>query len=137
MADDDIPDTLTGLLKHIAIDFVPETQAAAESINQWLAGQAELRRHGPTRGWARNIEVQGVTIQAGSTVSVLPAATRTRRICQTRQSIRGSTSNARRLRHGRTPRHYVIAQPWQAKQFRGMAVNNIVTVLQYCIVTSQ
>ena len=30
------------LLKHIAIDFVPETQAAADCINQWIANQPEL-----------------------------------------------------------------------------------------------
>lgn len=32
--DDDIPATLISPLKHIAIDFVPETRAAADSINQ-------------------------------------------------------------------------------------------------------
>lgn len=39
---DDIPDTLIDLLKHIAIDFVPETQAAADAINQWIANQPKL-----------------------------------------------------------------------------------------------
>ena len=66
LPDDDIPATLISLLKHIAIDFVPETQAAAESINQWLAGQAEL----PAGTTAQRVvghatfEVQGTTITA-------------------------------------------------------------------------
>ena len=39
LTDDEIPETLINLLKHIAIDFVPETLAAAECINSWLANQ--------------------------------------------------------------------------------------------------
>lgn len=35
---DEIPETLIELLRHLAIDFLPETRAAAETINQWLAG---------------------------------------------------------------------------------------------------
>lgn len=42
LADDQIPATLINLLKHIAIDFVPETRGAADCINQWIAEQAEL-----------------------------------------------------------------------------------------------
>lgn len=34
---DEIPETLIELLRHLAIDFLPETQAAADTINQWLA----------------------------------------------------------------------------------------------------
>ena len=37
LANDEIPGTLINVLKHIAIDFMPETQAAAATINQWLA----------------------------------------------------------------------------------------------------
>ena len=36
IAGDEIPDSLIEVLKHIAIDFVPETTAAAATINQWL-----------------------------------------------------------------------------------------------------
>ena len=37
LENDVIPDTLVGVLKILAEDLVPETQAAAEVINQWLA----------------------------------------------------------------------------------------------------
>ena len=39
---DQIPDTLIEVLKHIAIDFMPETKAAAQCINEWLNGQTDL-----------------------------------------------------------------------------------------------
>lgn len=42
LADDEIPQTLIEVLKQVAIDFVPETQAAATTINQWLSEQNEL-----------------------------------------------------------------------------------------------
>jgi glutathione S-transferase len=35
-ADDKIPETLVSVLRHMALDFVPETLAAAGTINQWL-----------------------------------------------------------------------------------------------------
>lgn len=42
LADDTIPDTLIALLKAIAVDFVPETLAAADTINAWIAAQEDL-----------------------------------------------------------------------------------------------
>lgn len=42
LPDDDIPNTLLDVLKAIAVDFVPETRAAAETINGWLADQDNL-----------------------------------------------------------------------------------------------
>ena len=42
LADDEIPETLISMLKQLAIDFVPETQAAADSINGWLDAQDDL-----------------------------------------------------------------------------------------------
>ena len=39
---DEIPATLIAVLKHLAIDYVPETRAACASINEWLAGQDDL-----------------------------------------------------------------------------------------------
>jgi hypothetical protein len=42
LTDDQIPDTLIEVLKHIAIDFMPETQAAAHCINVWLDEQTEF-----------------------------------------------------------------------------------------------
>jgi len=37
-----VPETLLQVLKHIALDFVPETTAAAACINAWLEQQNEL-----------------------------------------------------------------------------------------------
>jgi glutathione S-transferase len=39
-ADDEIPETLVSVLQHIATDFVPETLAAAETINRWLGANS-------------------------------------------------------------------------------------------------
>ena len=36
LPNDEIPGTLIDALKHIAVDFIPETGAAAETINAWL-----------------------------------------------------------------------------------------------------
>jgi len=66
LADDEIPATLINLLKHIAIDFVAETQAAADSINKWIAIQPEL----PAATTAERVlgnatfEVRGTAINA-------------------------------------------------------------------------
>lgn len=42
LPDDTIPETLIALLKILAVDFVPETLAAAQTINQWIAEQDNL-----------------------------------------------------------------------------------------------
>ena len=42
LAADEIPDTLIEVLKHLAIDFVPETCAACQCINEWLDQQDDL-----------------------------------------------------------------------------------------------
>ncbi len=39
---DEIPATLLAVLRHLAIDFVPETQAACAQINQWMEAQTDL-----------------------------------------------------------------------------------------------
>ena len=36
LADDAVPDTLIAALKHFAIDYVPESRAACERINEWI-----------------------------------------------------------------------------------------------------
>lgn len=36
LPDDEVPQTLIDALKHFAIDFVPESQAACDVINEWL-----------------------------------------------------------------------------------------------------
>lgn len=42
LGDDAIPDTLVDILRQLAIDYVPETRAACEAINAWLAEQDDL-----------------------------------------------------------------------------------------------
>ncbi|HIE89576.1 MAG TPA: hypothetical protein EYP91_22580 [Gammaproteobacteria bacterium] len=54
------------VLKHIAIDFVPETRAAASCINNWISQQDNLE---PGTECARgvgmaNFQLRGVTINA-------------------------------------------------------------------------
>jgi glutathione S-transferase len=65
-ADDEIPETLALVLRQLAIDFVPETLAAAEFINGWLAAQGELPAETPLeRGYGlAPFEVEGATIHA-------------------------------------------------------------------------
>ncbi len=66
LADDEIPPTLIELMKHLAIDFVPETTAAAGCINDWLDAQPELSSGTPIEravGTA-SFELKGQTISA-------------------------------------------------------------------------
>jgi len=42
LGNDEIPDTLLEILRHIAIDFVPETRSACDVVNQWIDSQSEL-----------------------------------------------------------------------------------------------
>lgn len=66
LLDDEIPDTLIALLSQIAIDFVPETVAAAACINNWIAQQDSLL---PGTEAARGVgqarfELRGATVTA-------------------------------------------------------------------------
>ncbi len=66
LADDVVPDSLIDLLRHLAIDFVPETAAAADCINAWIDEQKELSP-GTTalRGVGMaTFTVRGVTVNA-------------------------------------------------------------------------
>lgn len=66
LENDEIPGTLIEVLKVIAEDFMPETRAAAEFINQWLAGQNEMTP-GTTAEravGAAEFQVRGQTIKA-------------------------------------------------------------------------
>ena len=66
LAADEIPDSLVDVLKHIAIDFVPETQAAAACINDWISQQDDLEPGTacPRGVGMANFQLRGVTINA-------------------------------------------------------------------------
>jgi glutathione S-transferase len=66
LGDDEVPDSLIDVLKHLAIDFVPETRAAAICINEWIDQQDELA---PGTEAARGVgfgsfELRGATVNA-------------------------------------------------------------------------
>jgi glutathione S-transferase len=69
LENDEIPETLMAVLRAVAEDFVPETRAAAERINDWLgrqqpeAGAAAVGRLGNLVGSAE-FSVRGQTITA-------------------------------------------------------------------------
>ena len=70
LADDQVPETLLGVLRVAAQDLVPETSAAADSINKWLAansvasGDRASRYLGQNDGKAR-FEVRGQSFETG------------------------------------------------------------------------
>ena len=66
LADDQVPDSLIDALKHIAIDFIPETRAAADCINQWIDDQQALAPGTPiARGVGMcSFTIRDVTINA-------------------------------------------------------------------------
>ncbi|MEO1027796.1 MAG: glutathione S-transferase family protein [Pseudomonadota bacterium] len=65
LADDQIPDTLIDLLRAMAEDFVPETLAAADCINAWLADQSEITGTECARGVGfASFEVRGTQVSA-------------------------------------------------------------------------
>jgi len=63
---DEIPDSLIEVLKHVAIDFVPETEAACTTINTWIAQQPSLPANAiAERGVGMcTFNVQGASITA-------------------------------------------------------------------------
>lgn len=69
LGEDEVPDTLLAVLRVLAEDFVPETRAAADCINQWLAekrpesGAAAVLRLGDAIGMAQ-FSVQGQSVSA-------------------------------------------------------------------------
>jgi glutathione S-transferase len=66
LADDEVPQTLIDLMKHIATDFVPETRAARDCINAWIESVPDLTPGTPTlRGVGLcSFEVRGTIINA-------------------------------------------------------------------------
>jgi glutathione S-transferase len=64
--EDEIPDTLVAVLRQMAVDFVPETLAAADYINGWLDAQTNLVAGTPLeRGVGIvSFEVEGSTVNA-------------------------------------------------------------------------
>jgi glutathione S-transferase len=64
--DDEVPETLVAVLRQLAVDFVPETIAAADYINEWLDAQVDLAPGTPLdRGVGlASFDVEGDTINA-------------------------------------------------------------------------
>jgi len=63
---DEIPETLVAVLRQLAVDFVPETIAAAEFINGWLDARPDLESGTPLErgvGMA-SFEVEGAPLSA-------------------------------------------------------------------------
>ena len=66
LPDDAIPATLIDLLKVMAIDFVPETLAAADTINAWIDAQDDLPSGAPCERMVGfcEFEVRGAKVSA-------------------------------------------------------------------------
>lgn len=66
LENDEVPETLIDILKQFAIDFVPETHAACNAINQWLVDNPNLEpgAHAERFLTQCNFEVEGVEISA-------------------------------------------------------------------------
>ncbi len=66
LPDDQVPQTLIAVLRHLAIDFVPETVASAETINGWLARKTQLEGGTPVKRYvgSAEFEVEGETLHA-------------------------------------------------------------------------
>ncbi len=65
LAGDEIPDTLVDVMRAIAEDFVPETLAAADAINAWLAeNDAAPGSNCPRGAGMAEFEVRGTKISA-------------------------------------------------------------------------
>lgn len=64
--DGSVPDTLLDVLRAFAEDFVPETLAAAEAIDAWIAAQDELAPGTACERGAgtAEFEVRGITVRA-------------------------------------------------------------------------
>ena len=67
LANDEVPDSLLEVLRHISIDFVPETQAAATCINEWIGQQPQIE---PGTVAERGVG-QGTFTVRGTTISAL------------------------------------------------------------------
>jgi glutathione S-transferase len=66
LGDDRVPPTLIEVLKQLAIDFIPETSAAALCINDWLAKQPDLAAGTEVQrgvGFG-NFELRGISVDA-------------------------------------------------------------------------
>jgi len=66
LAGDAVPESLINVLQHLALDFIPETRAAADRVNQWIDQQAELQ---PSTIAERGVgmcsfDIRGATINA-------------------------------------------------------------------------
>ena len=110
--DDDIPATLISPLKHIAIDFVPETRAPRriKSIDRRPSRVALVPRPNAWSGTQRLTCRELPSKRGGNPIDSSYCNACPGRICPARRSIpRGCTSDADRMRHGRNFRNQAIA----------------------------
>ena len=105
--DDEVPESLMAVLRVLAEDFVPETLAAAEAINGWMAeknrkGCAGAGRLAKAPGTASFV-LRGETIEALYSRIVLPCnvCRMTTRVCLNREDWR--RCGACRIGYGRHP----------------------------------
>ena len=66
LANDLIPESLVNVLKHFAVDFVPETRSACDCINTWLAENDDIPpgTQVPRGVGMATFEVRGVNVSA-------------------------------------------------------------------------
>jgi glutathione S-transferase len=69
LSDDLIPETLIDVLRILAEDFVPETHAAAESINGWLADNNPAKGTGAARYLGQNGSTAEFTVRGEDLVA--------------------------------------------------------------------
>jgi len=66
---DEIPETPLKILRHLAIDFVPETRAVREVIDEWVEAQSELEAGTKAESSVDDMatfDVEGQRITAGA-----------------------------------------------------------------------
>ncbi|MDG2304328.1 MAG: glutathione S-transferase family protein [Candidatus Binatia bacterium] len=91
LADDGIPDSVVEILRQLAIDFVPETKAAAQSINDWLAQQDSLAAGTEVM---RGVGLAPFTVE-GTTVNALAQPYRYYLLKRVQDEVAGLSEGAR------------------------------------------
>ena len=91
LADDEIPDSVVEILRQLAIDFVPETRAAAQCINDWLAQQDSLAAGTEVM---RGVGLAPFTVE-GTTINALAQPYRFYLLTRVQDEVSGLSESAR------------------------------------------